>query len=292
LSIPFPLAGFLSAEHAFLPLPPKSLLLGRQTIPIEWSDIEALAARWALPLPAFERDMVAIYARQNPERHWPTDTAFFAMLGVETIHAIDQMADEGADWRLDNCDMIPPELQGRWGLILNGSVLDNVFDTAAIMRNIDTLRAPGGRVVHSETATANAFSLSGLSRSWFFDFSLYNDYEDVKLYMGSARDWPGLIHGPWSMLGFDPASAARPNAFSLGLGRELGMLVAFAEKRACAFQARMPIQSHYRAEQDWMCCEPTLTRFRTSKRPNHMGAHGAWDYIDAFAGAWRGCGHW
>jgi hypothetical protein len=192
LSIPLPLAGFLCAEHAFQPLPPKILLLSRQTIPIEWSDIEALAARWALPLPPFERDMMTTYARQNTERCWPTDTAFFAMLSVGSIHAIDQVADEGANYLLEKCNTTPLESQGRWDLILNGSVVD----IATIMRNMDILRSLGGRFVHSETATANAFSLSGLSRSRFFDFSLYNGYEDVKIYRGSAWDWQGLIHGP------------------------------------------------------------------------------------------------
>lgn len=292
MAIPLPLADFLCGEHRFRPLPQTILLLGRQTIPIDWVDIQRLASKWQLEAPAFERDDRTTFAKQNPEKAWITDSAFFSMLGVKTIHAVDHSGFEGADFVFDVCGQMPDEMAGRWEFIFNGSVLDNVFDTAAAMRNIDRMLAPGGRAAHIETATANEFSYSALSPSWFFDFAMYNDYQDLKVYMGSTRNWEGMIRGPWSMLGFDPTSMAKPNAFSINLGTEIGVLVALAEKGLKTGPAASPIQSHYRSDADWEGCRPTIERFQQSRRPMHMGNHGQWDYIEAYAGAWRSCGIW
>jgi hypothetical protein len=71
--------------------------------------------------------------------------------------------------------------------------------------------------------TASRYSYSTLSPSWFFDYAVVNGWADCKVYMGSVRDWAGMLHGPWVMLGFDPIAGERPNAYTCDLGGQLGV---------------------------------------------------------------------
>jgi hypothetical protein len=292
MAIPRSAAEALCAEHAWRSFPRSVLLLGRQSVTFDAPTLLGMAAKWGLPAPAIEIDTATLQARANPDRQWVSDACFLAMLGVTEIHAIDHSDYEGADIILDICQPIPPAHAGRYELIFNGSVLDNVHDTAAALRNIGALCAPHGRVVHLETATPTRYSYSALSPSWFFDWAVVNGWADCKLAFGSARDWAGVVDGPWAMLGFDPNAEPRPNAFTPNIGGELGVQLVIAEKGADSTHHRTPTQAHYRSDADWDRFVALAAPIRASRRPFYMGQDGTGEAIAGYGGVWRSCGHW
>jgi hypothetical protein len=294
MGIPLPLAHFFCGECKYKAFPKRILLLGRQTILFDDATLRALAAKWNFSLDGIEieRDMRTVGARNSPDTYMVSDTTFFRMLGVETVDAIDHSDFEGANIIHDMGEPVPSALWGQYDLIFNGSVLDNMYDVAAAHLNIGRLLAPGGRVIHIETATANQFSYSALSPSWFFDYATVNGYADCKVYMGSTRNWEGLKYGPWAMLGFDPSVDERPNAFTPDLGAELGVLVVVAEKGEASTTDVRPIQSYYRSDADWQSFCRNAQKIAASDRPLYFGLQGTGEPIASFRGVWRSCGHW
>jgi len=293
MAIPKPLADFLCAENAWKPLPKSVLLLGRQTMPFGIETLEALAKKWNLSVGKVEFDSQTQFAKLNQTNKWITDKTFFQMLGVEHIRAIDHTDYEGADIILDLCEPIPPEYEGQFDFIFNGSVLDNVFDIASALLNIGRLLAPGGRVVHVETATTCAYSYSAISPSWFFDYATVNNWADCKVYMGTAGNLAGLTSGPWGMMAFDPTASKRPNAFTCDLGSDLGVQVIIGEKGEGSTWNKKPVQSHYRSDNDWAQFIKLVENIRSSRRPLHKGdgATGERNHVSP-DGAWVNCGWW
>ena len=69
------------------------------------------------------------------------------MLHVEHVDAVDQSDFEGANIVADLSAEIPSDLKGKYDLIINGSVLDNIWDTGHAMRNIASLQSETGRLM-------------------------------------------------------------------------------------------------------------------------------------------------
>ena len=292
MSIPYPLVEFLFAENAYKPFPKEILLLGRQSVTITESQLREICHKYERAVEEVTIDTVTTTARNNPDKLWITDETLFRALGITTIRAIDHTNYEGADIVLDICDIINSDLEGKFELIFNGSVLDNVFNPANAMQNVGRLLAPNGRAIHIETATANIYSYSALSPSWFFDYAVWNNWADCKVYMGVTGGWDGLLNGSWAMLGFDPKAEDKPNAFTPNLGDELGVIVCIAEKSDKSTWELSPIQSHYRTEEDWAAFKDRCAQMWTSGRGLHMGRHGIGEPLASYKNAWVSCGFW
>lgn len=292
MSIPLPLAQFMCSEHAYRAFPSEILLLGRQSICMDEATLRALAQRWDLVCGDIELDRKTVSALYQPERRWITDTSFFSLFGITTIHAIDHSDFEGADMIHDICQPMDCTLDGKFDLIFNGSVLDNVFNPSAALMNVGRLLSPGGRVIHIETATTNQYSYQAISPSWFVDYAAYNDWDDCRVYFGTTRDLAGLVDGPWGMMTFDAGAAQKPNAYSPNLGAETGVMVIVAQKGESSTWDKVPVQSHYRSDKDWDELANVFSRFATSDRPLYLGAHGTGEPIESYGGVWRSCGWW
>jgi len=297
MAIPLPLAELICHEHRYRSLPVRILLLGRQTICFNASAMYALASRWGLAcgdvgVTRAERDTLTIHARQHPDEEFVTDTVFFQMLGVREIDAIDHSDFEGANIILDICGDLPLDLIGRYDFIFNGSVLDNVWDPPSALRNVTRLLSDHGRVIHVETASACRYNYTALSPSWYFDYYVWNGFADVRVYLAAVPDIGGATKGNWPVIAYDPSAQDRPNAFTPGLGDQLGIAVVVAEKRPGATADRCPIQAYYRSDKDW---EEFLRRaepVRRSTRPLLLGTDGTGEALAAHDRAWRSCGHW
>jgi SAM-dependent methyltransferase len=292
MAIPRPLAELICSEHAYRPLPPRVLLLGRQTMTFDKAQMAGLATRFGLALPRdIEIDTFTIHAKENPQHQFVSDTAFFRMLGAE-IDAIDQSDFEGANIVADLCADIPDRLRGKFDFIVNGSVLDNVWDTAHAMRNISTLLADGGRLVSLESASSSRYSYSALSPSWYFDHFVVNRWADCRVYIAAVDGWPEVAYSSWPVLGFDPNAQERPNAFSPSYGDKLGLCALVAEKGIDSTHDVNPIQAHYRSDEDWQAFLQQVEPIRRSRRSLHMGTGGKGEAVAGYDGAWLSCGLW
>lgn len=292
MSIPFPLAELICAEHRFRPLPRRVLLLGRQTVTFGVEGLMRLAHRFELAFdPAtVERDTTTAYSVQRPDQAFVTDTSFFRMLGVTEIDAIDQSAFEGANIIHDLATPVPEALHGRYDLVFNGSVLDNIWDPAAVLRNVSHLVSDAGRVIHVETATPTPYSYAALSPSWYFDYYVANCWADCRIYVAAVPSLEDLVAGRWASMAFDPSAEPRPNAFSPSLGAHVGISIVLAEKQPGATASAPIVQSHYRSAEDWAVFLERVEPIRRSRRPLHLGEGGTGAPIASHRNAWLSCG--
>jgi SAM-dependent methyltransferase len=294
MAIPFPLAEFICAEHRYRPLPQRVLLLGRQTVTFGADGLMRLARRFGLPLdPAtIERDTTTSYARHRPNEEFVTDTSFFRMLGATEIDAIDHSEFEGANIIHDLSTPVPETLHGRFDFIFNGSVLDNIWDPAAVLRNVSRLAGNSGRVIHVETATPTPYSYVALSPSWYFDYYVANRWADCRVYIAAVPTLAELTSGRWAVMAFDPSAEARPNAFSPSLGNSVGISIVLAESGPGATAGASMAQSHYRSDADWVAFLDRVEPVRTSPRPIHLGEGGTGAPIASHRNVWLSCGWW
>ena len=292
MATPLPLADFICAEHAFQPCSPRALLLGRQTVPFGAEALEGVARKWSLRPGRIDIHRVTSRTLQNSAERRVDDNSLFRLFGVESIEAIYHSDLEGTDIILDLCKPIPPEFEGQFDFIFNGSLLDNVFNIATAARNIGRLLACRGRVLHIETVTTIRYSYSAISSSWFFDCAVVNGWADCRVYMGSTRDWTSLRNGPRAMLAFDPSASDRPNAFTRDLGAELGVHVILAEKKADSRWDQAPTQANYRSDADWARSGTMVEPMRRSLRPLHLGHGGMGEPIPSLDNVWLSCDYW
>lgn len=294
MAIPYPLAEFICHEHLFKPLPKRVCLLGRQTMPFGPDQLGRLARKFDLPLDTeqIELDTKTIFSIQNPDKDFVTDTSFFNMLGVDTIEAIDFNDSEGANIIWDMTKAVPEELHGKFDFIFNGSVLDNIWDPPELLRNISRLLAPGGRIVHVETGTAMPYSYSAISPSWYFDYYVMNKWQDCQIYFAAAASLGQLATGPWSVMGFDPSAENKPDAFTPGVGDNVGISVVVAEKAAHSTVSTDIIQSHYRTQSHWDDFKERAKPIINSERSYYLGPNSKAEPIAAHRNAWVSCGQW
>src|SRR4029077_7562081 len=79
-------------------------------------------------------------------------------------------------------------LEGRFEFVYNGSVLDNVFDPGACVRNVSRMLKEGGVVMHYEGAMHCFPAYLKFSPEWFFDYYARNRFEDAQVYLCSYAD--------------------------------------------------------------------------------------------------------
>ncbi len=255
------------------------------------SELQDLAKKFGLEVPCqIEIDNFTTYAKNNPEREFISDTTFFRMLGAE-IDAMDCSDFEGANIIADLNAEIPPNLCGAFDLIVNGSVLDNIWDMAGALRNIGALVAPHGRILSIESASSNRYAYSALSPSWYFDHFVVNGWKDCKLYIAAVENWAQVTDGNWPVMGFDPNAQESPNAFSPSIGEKLGICLFVAEKNEASTSDKSPIQVYYRSPEDQQLFDKLARSFVSSARPLYLG-FAASEPIAGHDNAWINCGRW
>ena len=175
------------ASTEFRPLPETVHLIGRQTVQLSHRQmIEILHKHGLTPAPVpIDIDRTTSYAIASGQ-DFISDQTFFGLLGVERVRAIDHSDFEGADIILDLNNPIPAEFAGTAQFVYGGSVLDNVFDPAAYIRNIACLMASGARLIDQNVASFHFHPYLIPSPAWYFDYFVLNGFDDCKVYFVQA----------------------------------------------------------------------------------------------------------
>jgi SAM-dependent methyltransferase len=188
------------------------------------------------------------------------DDAFFRLLGVPKIKAIDVSDYEGADIVHDLTTPLPKELEESADFILDGSTLDNVFDPALTLRNIGRHLKPGGRLVSVNLASNHYGPYTILTPFWLLDYFAVNAFADCKIYVIVYGDQGINIFTP-DLSKLDKASV-QPNNFT---SPYVMALVVLAEKGEASTWDKTPIQHQYRS--DWDHFSKCHTTIKNRKRP-------------------------
>ncbi len=251
MGIPSPLIEFFLQEHRYRPWEGNLLTLGRQTVLVDALQLQRLLDKYGMSREGrhvqigHQIDQLTVTARQNPDKQYVTDATLFLGIGKTKLDVLDVTDYEGANIIHDLCQPVPLSMVGKYDVIFNGSVLDNIFDPAAALRNMTRLLSPTGRVIHIEMASNLAFEYLIYSTDWFLDYYVANGFVDCRIYVCAFDGVQELLHGPWHVYGYMP----RPDGtgFSLrDLNIKQAVVVVIAEKQVISTVDITPVQWNYR----------------------------------------------
>jgi SAM-dependent methyltransferase len=257
----------LLVEHRFTPFSGTACTLGRQTMALTPDQtLELFAQMGVTPKKAakIELDKQTSFSKGETI----LDQSFFSLLGFEKCVAVDVSDFEGAEIIADLNKQIPSELEDAFDLIVDGSLLDNIFDPVTGLKNIARMTKPNGRVMiidlgnYSKSFTGIPYTI--FTAAWFYDYFAINDFADVQVY--AACHHPDGV----SVYMIDHQNMTRE--FGGGLVKPLLsavplVLMVFAQKGRDSSWHKTPTQHAYRSEKEWLFFEERVEKYKGSGRP-------------------------
>jgi SAM-dependent methyltransferase len=248
-------------EHKYRAIRGDVLLLGRQTMQFS-PEHAAEMIRAAGLVPGALSDEDSVVDRQTWRAEGQTyirDDAFFRLLGVSAIHALDHSDYEGAEIIHNLSRPITPNLENSADFILDGSTLDNVFDPTTAIQNVARMLRPGGRFLSVNMQSFHSDSYALVSPYWYLDFFAVNRFEDCRVYVTTHGE-----RGELNVYATDP-TARRDRAFRTV---ELTGVTVFAEKGANSTWDAIPSQRYYSRAEEIDARVEAGRRFLASNRPD------------------------
>lgn len=263
MGISLTMANIIVNEHLYKPLPKTVHTLGRQSITFDYEAAKSLCHTYGITSADHKVELEYKTRRgiSSAEDGNPliADTTFFGMLGVEQIHAVDHLSDEGADIIWDLNQPVPDELCETADFIIDGSTADNVFAPNVLLQNISKMLKPGGRAISTNVAGTYRWAYIMLSPIWFFDYYVINKFSDCKVYLFDHRQeatfaYTLRLQCNWEMAG------------NMEEGEVMSVVVV-AEKSADSTANVSPSQACYRPAEEWELYRKNLDIIRSSSRP-------------------------
>lgn len=240
MSITRHFAEMMLVEHKHRPIEGEVLLLGRQTVWMTIKEAEALVERVGLKIRAEAFREVSSMPNQFG-RELISDTSFFSLFSEAKVRACDVSNREQADFIFDLGQGVPSDLLGRFDFIYNGSVLDNVFDPAACIRNLSRMLKPDGVTFGYEGIAHSGAAYLKFAPDWFFDFFAVNGFADCQVYAATYDDLHKSSFDTYEW------SAFTENGLAQALETTTDALVAvWAQNSPSATWDKTPIQGVYR----------------------------------------------
>ena len=193
-----------------------------------------------------------------------SDVGFFRALGFQSVKAIDISDAEGAEILLDLNEDVSTELAGTCDLLVDGSLLDNVFDPIRALRNAVRLLKPDGRACFCVEANYVP-EVSGtpylmITPIWFYDFFVVNKFAECSIY---ATIWtPPENRQTTYMLNHEHATRKWGGGKMKPIASDFQLtLTVFARRDASSTFNTTPQQHVYRSEDEWRTYEEIVQRF-------------------------------
>ena len=171
MAIPPNVAEAIIRKHKFRAIRGDVLLLGRQTMQFTPQHVGDMIRAVGL-VPAALPDDDSVIDRQTRGRsRFIRDDAFFRLLGVPEIRALDHSGYEGAEIIHDLNRPIPAYLENTADFILDGSTLDNLFSPSMAIQSVARMLRPGGRFLSVNMQSFHSDSHSLTNPYWYSIFS-------------------------------------------------------------------------------------------------------------------------
>jgi hypothetical protein len=259
-------------EHNYRAIEGDVVIIGRQTVYLSPADFIALLSEHRIQgapssTSEVEIDRMTIDRLGGPDDDLITDTTIFRTLGAANVRALDISPYEGAEVIHDLNIPVPESLRGICDFIVDGSTLDNTFNSALALQNCCEMLRPGGRLLAWNAFSPHNTPYSILPPQTWFDYFVANKFADCKIYVTLSHQHP--VSGPVNVfyLSVDDVLQRR---------REMGRLVsphhmttlAFAEKGLESTADRIPIQQDYRSVEQWDNYCESLQLMQCSTRPH------------------------
>ena len=273
-------------EHAYKPLDGDVLLIGRQTVNLTPAQALEMVAAHGIDVSAVQPENLKLNIatinrhRAALGRDLISDAAFFNLLGVDRIRALDRSDYEGAEIIHDLGIPVPDELKGCADFVVDGSTLDNTFNPALTLKNYCDLLRPGGRLFLINTLSNHFDPYTIATPLWFFDYFAMNKFDDCHVYV--------LVYFP----------DQQPNAYCINVDclldaskvvrnfvspLEMSAIV-FAEKGPDSTTDLLPTQALYRSAADWQVYRDNVRRIKSNPRPHLVRSRSEMNFFDVLGG--------
>jgi SAM-dependent methyltransferase len=240
------LAEAILAEHKHREIRGDVLLLGRQMVFMTPDEAQQLVEQAGLTI----RPDAHIDFDKTPhgrERNFISDSSFFSLFTGAAIKASDVSDYEGADIIFDLSGTLPAEVNGAFDFIYNGSVLDNVFDPAACIKNISRMLRVDGVAVHYEGLAHFGWAYLKFSPDWFFDYYALNDFADAQLYLCAFEHFHRSAWDIYEWNAFVNEGGQLKLTSPMSFPQEV-LVLAIAQKGTASSNDSVPLQNLYRGD--------------------------------------------
>ena len=157
------------------------LTLGNQDV---WADYEQLKSFFeSLECPYAEAAVrphtSRLFAERADARDFVHARTFFEMMGIKEYNDLDKFEDDAPSILQDLNAPVPPELEGRFNLIIDGGTMEHVFDVRQVLENVVRMCRESGWVVHlSPSSNYVDHGFYSFSPCFFYDFYEANGFGD------------------------------------------------------------------------------------------------------------------
>ena len=245
-------------EHKFKPIRGDVLLLGRQTMLFSPDEAIAMLRRLGVEPAPLTEPIIDRRTLASQGKACIRDDAFFRLLGVSTISALDHTDYEGAEIIHDLNQPLPERLEGVADFILDGSTLDNLFAPSVALQSMARMLKPGGRLIAINMGSAHYVPYTIFTPYWFLDYFAINEFSDAKIYTTFH-----YRHGMHVIVADPSAPIGNTSPSSTVTG-----IIAFAEKGDRSTSDRLPDQRHYASEATLDAYQRAAGIFSQSGRPD------------------------
>jgi SAM-dependent methyltransferase len=232
------MVAFLLTEHVREPFVGPVLAFGKQSMNIRYDGIlEMFKSLGIEPDPAGLAD-------PPPADTYVDFARLLKLLGLNELCTLDVSPYEGADVVADLNLPVPPELIGRFGLIMDGGTMEHLFDIRQGMKNTADMLRPGGRAVH--TTPVNNYVNHGfvqISPTFYHDYYVENGFDDVRGIM-IVQPRADMLFLGWNFFYYEHATMSGKNSLFCSSGTQLGVYFT-ARKTPASTSDRVPLQSYF-----------------------------------------------
>jgi hypothetical protein len=156
------------------------LTIGRQTVPFTlsaaWNFLKDVGIEATQDIAVESDDTVA------SKPGWINDRTFFKMFCSAKIESLDVSSYERASIIHNMNEPIPRKLRGIADFIFEGSSIDNIFNPAQAMMNIDLMLKPGGRIFMVNAGNVvPGDTFVALGEEWYEGFLKANNYKGISV---------------------------------------------------------------------------------------------------------------
>jgi SAM-dependent methyltransferase len=238
------LAELIFREHAYKPVGGRVLTIGRLAVHLSPDEAISLARQCNVGAAIGASDLSLDMQTEGAEGTNINDHSFFRLLGINRIEALDVSGYEGATIIHDLTQTLPPSLVEAFDFVCDGGTMDNVFDPACAIRNLAAMTRPGGRLVSVNMASNHLTPYVIFNPMWFHDYFVVNGFADCQVYICLLED-----QNRWNSFAIDAEHlATNPRAVYNIQSPYMSFALVLAEKGPQSTSDRMPIQLHYRGD--------------------------------------------
>jgi hypothetical protein len=269
-------------EHLFQPFQDDVLLIGRQTIyftkPEILSFMNSFGIQSRIHVDDIQIDKNTLNRMYGSSKEFIEDYSFFKMLGARSVKALDHSDYEGCEVIHDLSKLLPSALHGIADVVIDGSTLDNVFNPALTIKNLNELLRPGGRIILINTWSNHNEPYMVIPPLWFMDYFTLNGFIDCKVYIQVY-----LTKEVTNTFCIDLETLMNTTqekyVCNFSSTYQMGLFIV-AEKGINSTSAIYPIQQHYRSESEWETYLKNLEVIKNNPRPHVCRSNSPLTYLD------------